>query len=104
MSKLGIGVIGVGTLGRRHAENLRRAIPAAQLIAVADADGARAKQVASELEVQHHYVNVEDLVDRKDVQAVVVATPSQFHASVTRLARETIAPRPIPGYTRALLA
>ncbi len=51
MSKLGIGVIGVGTLGRRHAENLRRAIPAAQLIAVADADGGRAKQVASELEI-----------------------------------------------------
>ena len=86
MSKLGIGVIGVGTLGRRHAENLRRAIPAAQLIAVADADGARAKQVASELEVQHHFVKVEDLLKRKDIQAVVVATPSRFHASVTQLA------------------
>ncbi|MFY9529623.1 MAG: Gfo/Idh/MocA family oxidoreductase [Candidatus Acidiferrales bacterium] len=86
MSRLGIGVIGVGTLGRRHAENLRRAIPAAQLVAVADADGARAKQVAAELEVEHHYSNLEDLLSRKDIHAVVVAAPSRFHAPATRAA------------------
>src|SRR5207237_8072902 len=86
MSKLGIGVIGVGTLGRRQAENLRRAIPAAQLIAVADADGGRAKQVASELEIQHHFDNVEDLLDREDFKAVVVDTPSRFLSSVRLLA------------------
>jgi scyllo-inositol 2-dehydrogenase (NAD+) len=84
MNKLGIGVLGVGTLGRRHAENLRRAIPAARLIAVADADAARAKQVAAELELEHYYPDLEDLLDRKDIQAVVVAAPSRFHAPATR--------------------
>jgi len=86
MNKLGMGVIGVGTLGRRHAENLRRAIPAARLIAVADADGARAERVASDLEVEHHYSNWETLLERKDIGAVVVAAPSRFHAPVTRAA------------------
>jgi len=86
MVKLGIAVIGVGALGRRHAENLRRGIPTVQLIAVADADGTRAKRVASELEVPHHFGNVQDLLDRKDIQAVVVATPSRFHASITQAA------------------
>ena len=86
MNKLGIGVIGVGTLGRRHAENLRRGIPTVQLIAVADADGTRAKQVAIDLEVQHYFANAEELLARKDIQAVVVATPSRFHASVTQAA------------------
>jgi inositol 2-dehydrogenase len=86
MNKLGMGVIGVGTLGRRHAENLRRAIPAARLIAVADADGARAERVASELEVEHHYSNWETLLERKDIDAVVVAAPSRFHAPLTRAA------------------
>ena len=38
MTKLGMGVVGVGTMGKRHAENIRRLIPEAQLIAVADAD------------------------------------------------------------------
>jgi inositol 2-dehydrogenase len=86
MNKLGMGVIGVGTLGRRHAENLRRAIPAARLIAVADTDGARAERVASDLEVEHHYSHWETLLERKDIDAVVVAAPSRFHAPVTRAA------------------
>jgi scyllo-inositol 2-dehydrogenase (NAD+) len=86
MHKLGMGVIGVGTLGKRHAENLCRAIPAARLIAVADADGARAKQVAAELEVEHHYSNWEAVLERKDIGAVVVAAPSRFHAPVARAA------------------
>jgi len=84
MNKLGVGVIGVGTLGRRHAENLRRAIPSAQLIAVADSDAARAKQVAVELELEHHYGRWEPLLERKDIQAVVIAAPSRFHASATK--------------------
>jgi len=86
MKKLGMGVIGVGRLGQHHAEHLRRAIPAARLIAVADADGARAKQVAAELEIEHHYTNWEALLERKDIDAVVVAAPSRFHAPVTRAA------------------
>lgn len=51
MTKLGMGVVGVGTMGRRHAENIRRLIPQAQLIAVADADAGRARQVAADLEI-----------------------------------------------------
>lgn len=84
MSKLGVGVIGVGTLGRRHAENLRRAIPSAQLIAVADANETRAEQVAADLEVRHHYSHWQPLLERKDIQAVVVAAPSRFHPPVTQ--------------------
>jgi len=36
MRKLGVGVVGVGEMGRRHAENLRRLVPQARLVAVAD--------------------------------------------------------------------
>jgi len=48
MAKLGIGVLGLGTMGRQHAYNIRRLIPEAQLVAVADADLKRAEQVAAE--------------------------------------------------------
>ncbi len=84
MSKLGLGVVGVGTMGRRHAENVRRLIPEARLVAVADVDLARARQVAGDLEIEHYYGSVEALVEREDIQAVVVATPAKFHGAAIR--------------------
>ncbi|MGH9436148.1 MAG: Gfo/Idh/MocA family oxidoreductase, partial [Terriglobia bacterium] len=85
MSKIGVAVVGVGMLGKRHAENLRRAIPEAQLVAVADSDPKRAAQVAAELEVEHYAENPESVVARKDIQAVVIASPSMFHARLIQL-------------------
>jgi predicted dehydrogenase len=85
MAKLGVGVLGVGTMGKQHAYNLRHRIPEAHLVAVADADLNRAKQVASELEIDHFYNSVEALAERKDVQAVVVVTPAKFHGAAMRV-------------------
>ena len=42
--KLGVGVLGVGEMGRRHAENLRHLVPNAQLVAVADRCGRSSTQ------------------------------------------------------------
>ncbi len=86
MSKLNVGVVGVGMMGKRHAENVRRLIPEAQLVAVADNDRERARQVATELEVEKSCGSVEELVERKDIQAVVIASPARFHADATQVA------------------
>ena len=85
MAKLGVGVVGVGTMGRQHAFNIRHLIPEAQLIAVADADLKRAQQVASDLEIDHAYSSIEALVERRDIQAVVVVTPAKFHGAAMRV-------------------
>src|ERR1700683_2285172 len=85
MAKLGVGVLGVGTMGKQHAYNLRHRIPEAKLIAVADTDANRAKQVADELEIDHHYNNVEALAGRKDIQAMVVVPPAKFHGAAMRV-------------------
>jgi len=81
MSKIGLGVVGVGTMGKHHAENVRYRIPEAQLVAIADADGDRARRVSSELEVAHYYDSPAGILERKDVQAVVISSPAKFHAS-----------------------
>jgi inositol 2-dehydrogenase len=81
MAKLGVGVVGVGRMGRCHAENLRSLIPEAKLIAVADTDLEAARQLAAEMEIEHSYANIKDLVERKDIDAVVIASPSKFHLS-----------------------
>src|SRR5215470_11337820 len=86
MAKLGVAVVGVGEMGKRHAENVRRHVPEAQLIAIADVSPQRVKQVADELEVEQAYSNVEEMLSRKDIQAVVIATPDKFHAGVIQAA------------------
>ncbi|MGB7846653.1 MAG: Gfo/Idh/MocA family oxidoreductase [Candidatus Acidiferrum sp.] len=81
MGKLGVGVLGVGEMGKRHAENLRRLVPEAQLIAIADVAVHRAQQVAEELEIEHAYSSLEEMVRRKEIDAVLIAAPDKFHAS-----------------------
>jgi predicted dehydrogenase len=80
MRKLGIGVLGVGEMGRRHAENLRRYVPEAHLIAIADVSAKRAEEVAAELEVDHFYSSLDAMLENKAIQAVLLATPDKFHA------------------------
>ncbi len=86
MRKLGMGVVGVGDMGKRHAENLRRLVPQAQLLAVADVDGARASKVAAQLEIEHSYSSLEAMLERKDIQAIVIASPDKFHAGAVQTA------------------
>ncbi len=86
MRKLGVGVLGVGEMGKRHAENLRRLVPQARLVAVADAFPERARQVADELEIDNSYGSLEAMLERKEVDAVLIATPDKFHASSVILA------------------
>ena len=85
MAKLGVGVVGVGTMGKQHAYNLRHLIPEAQLIAVADTDAQRAKLVAAELEIDHYYNSLEAMAERKDIQAIVVVTPAKFHGAAMKV-------------------
>jgi scyllo-inositol 2-dehydrogenase (NAD+) len=82
MRKLGVGVLGIGEMGRCHAEIIRRAVPQARLVAVASATGSteRARQTAYELEIEHSYTNLEAMLECKELDAIVIASPDKFHA------------------------
>jgi predicted dehydrogenase len=73
-------VVGVGYLGKYHAEKYA-ASAKAKLVAVVDSDAARAKEVGTE-------VGVDALSDYRDlfgkVQCVSVAVPTRFHFQVAR--------------------
>jgi len=86
VNQLAVGVVGVGEMGRRHAENLRHLVPGARLMAIADADAERAGRTRVELEIEKSYTSVEALVEQKDIDAVVIAAPDKFHAGAVEAA------------------
>ena len=47
MKKLKIGIIGVGRLGYEHACNIANRVPGSELVAIADTNFDRAKQIAA---------------------------------------------------------
>jgi len=86
MRKLGVGVLGIGEMGKRHAENIRRLVPEAHLVGVADVAAERARQVASELEIECSYRSLEEMLDNREIECALIATPDKFHASAIQTA------------------
>ncbi|MBF0307903.1 MAG: Gfo/Idh/MocA family oxidoreductase [Magnetococcales bacterium] len=80
METLRAGVIGVGYLGRFHAEKYAR-IPGVALAAIADTDAARGQELANRLGA-HFVANYHDLFGRVDLVSICVPTP--LHHGVTQ--------------------
>jgi predicted dehydrogenase len=72
-------------MGLRHAQNLRRLVPGAHLVAVADIAAERARKVADELEIEHSFGSLEDMLECKGIDAVVITTPDKFHAPSVKM-------------------
>jgi len=83
-----IGVIGTGSMGAQHARNLAAGILGARLVALADPDEARVRQLGEELGVLHVYTDWRELLARDDVDAVVIAAPSPTRAEMVPAAAE----------------
>ena len=79
MSRLNVGLIGLGRLGRVYARDLAGRIPETRLVAVADPAGTVAKDVAAELDVPRAYTDAMALLDDSLVDAIVIVTPTHTH-------------------------
>ena len=80
MSKIKVGVAGVGYLGRFHAL-IHARHPEVELVGVADTDPDTARRVAEEAGCEA-FTDPADLIDRVDAVSVVV--PTTAHLAVTR--------------------
>jgi predicted dehydrogenase len=76
MAGIRVGVVGVGYLGRFHAEKYA-AHPDAELVGVADADAARAVKVAEKLNTRF-YPDASELIGRVDALSIVVPTVRHY--------------------------
>lgn len=78
MRKLGFIVVGLGRIGRLHAELLRFKIENAKLVAVVDVVEDLARSVAEKLGAKY-YTDLDKALMNGEVDAVVIATPTFLH-------------------------
>jgi myo-inositol 2-dehydrogenase/D-chiro-inositol 1-dehydrogenase len=76
---LRIGIIGTGNIGQDHVARLTQRIHGSEVVAVADADSARARAVAARIPGSSVSETGEELIARADVDAVVVTTTGATH-------------------------
>jgi UDP-N-acetyl-2-amino-2-deoxyglucuronate dehydrogenase len=79
------GLIGAGVAGGIHAAAMR-AVPGVQVVAVTDADPARARALAGQHGIPEVYESGEALAARAPVDAVAVLTPHHLHLPMVRAA------------------
>lgn len=82
MDQIGVGLVGVGRIGRIHGGDLANLIPQARLVAVADVDELAAKKVAAELHVSQVYKDLGSILSSPEVDAVVICSNTPSHAQM----------------------
>ena len=103
MANLRAGLIGIGSMGKNHARNLR-AIEGVDLVAVADASGQDPFGVAGDLPV---LPNIEALLEQ-DLDYVVVAAPTFTHEeiglAIAEAGKHALIEKPLAASTQAARA
>jgi predicted dehydrogenase len=80
--RLNVGIVGCGAIGRKRAQHLA----GARLVHCVDTDAARADQAASFGNACTAGTDWRALLDRGDVQAIIIATPPGAQAEIARAA------------------
>jgi predicted dehydrogenase len=85
---LGVGIIGAGGIAEWHARGLLANRKKAKILGVADVDEVRAKEKANRWGATCWHTDYRHLLEREDINAVVVCTPNCYHAQITCAAAE----------------
>lgn len=80
--KLNVGVAGLGRLGSLYARYLAFQIPEANVIAVNDANKEHSDKIAQEIGAKASFADYHDMLDMKDLDAIVITTPTSTHRDI----------------------
>jgi myo-inositol 2-dehydrogenase/D-chiro-inositol 1-dehydrogenase len=89
---LRIGVVGAGMMGADHIARITHRISGAFVSAIIEPDAARAAAAAENAPGSQTFSRIEDAIEAGAVDAVLIATPGQFHQPVLEPALEARLP------------
>ena len=78
-SRLRIGIVGLGRLGRRHAQNLAQRVPSAELVAACSPVAEELAWAKDALGVSNLHAEYAALLAEPAVEAVFLITPTSLH-------------------------
>jgi UDP-N-acetylglucosamine 3-dehydrogenase len=100
--KLGVAVIGIGFWGRNHVRVFSE-LPETELKAVCDVNKERAEAIANQYKVDA-YTDSQELLKRKDIEAVSICTWTTTHAKealrAIRAGKDLLVEKPIASTVR----
>jgi predicted dehydrogenase len=74
-----IGLVGTGAIAQiAHLPALTK-LKGAQLVALCDSDGVKARQIAERFGIPDVFTDIEDLIDGAKLDAVIIMTPNHLH-------------------------
>jgi myo-inositol 2-dehydrogenase / D-chiro-inositol 1-dehydrogenase len=82
--KVNMVVIGTGRMGSVHVKNIARLVPEANLVAICDIRLEVAQAVAAECGIQRVVQDYHELLEDKDIEAVLIATSTPTHAMIIK--------------------
>ena len=82
MDKIRLGIIGLGRLGRKHAENIHYKIQNAELTAICSMVDEELKSVGDEMSPKYSTKDFMEIIENDSLDAVVIASSSQAHCQM----------------------
>lgn len=86
MSKIRIGLVGLGRLGMTHATNIANNIPTMELVAICSVDQAELNAAQALLQVKETYSDYQEMLTSPNLDGIVIVSPSSFHCQHIQLA------------------
>jgi predicted dehydrogenase len=87
MSKIRIGILGAGLIGKDHLEKYEK-IDGAEVVALCDLNEDLLKQMADKFNVPHTYTDFREMLKRDDIDGIDVCLHNNLHAPMTIAALE----------------
>ncbi len=88
MEKIKLGIVGLGRLGRNHAENIFYHIPNAELTAICSVVQSELDEIGARMQPKYRYMDYREMFLNKELDGVVIATNSQSHCDMAIAAAE----------------